>query len=76
MADTLETRSSSNNGGKLSENTAESAITASRGTPEPEIEEIYPPAREVIPILLAVASSIFLVSLVSSLSLPHNIISY
>jgi hypothetical protein len=70
MEDTLETRSPSNNVTKLSENNAAPPTTPARGAAIPEHgEETYPPAREVIPILLALASTIFLVSLVSSPSL-------
>jgi hypothetical protein len=69
MADGLESRSSSNNDGKISETIA---TPASGRASEPEVEEIYPPAREVVPILLAMASSIFLVSLVSSLFPFHG----
>jgi hypothetical protein len=70
MEDTLETRSPSNNITKLSENISEPPTTPAGGAAIPEHgEETYPPAREVIPILLALASTIFLVSLVSSSSL-------
>jgi hypothetical protein len=67
MEDTLETRSLSNNVPKLSENIAEPPTTPAGGAAIPEHGgETYPPAQEVIPILLALASTIFLVSLVSS----------
>jgi hypothetical protein len=70
MEDTLETRSKLDNVPKLSENTGKPPTTLARAAAIPENdEETYPPAREVIPILLALASSIFLVSLVSSSSL-------
>lgn len=69
MADALETRASSNNEAKLSENSADSALPASGGESQPEdVEETYPPVREVILILGALALAIFLVSLVSSSS--------
>jgi hypothetical protein len=67
MENTLETRSPPNNVPKLSENIAEPPTTPAGGAAIPEHgEETYPPAREVVPILLALASAIFLVSLVSS----------
>jgi hypothetical protein len=70
MEDNLETRSISNNVPKLSENIAESPAPLAGGAAVPkDDEETYPPAQEVIPILLALASTIFLVSLVSSSSL-------
>ena len=70
MEDTLETRPKSKNDPNISEDTAEPPTTLAGGATEPKHdEETYPPAREVIPILLALASTIFLVSLVSSFSL-------
>jgi hypothetical protein len=69
MEDKLGTHPKSNNIPKASEDIAEPPRPLVGGAAIPEHgEETYPPSREVIPILLAVASTIFVVSLVSSSS--------
>jgi hypothetical protein len=66
MADTLETGTSASNDAKISEISAASAAPTVEEAPTLEtLEENYPPLREVILIMSALATAIFLVSLVS-----------
>lgn len=75
MGKVVETRSNSENGTKISDRTLEFAppaigLAATRD-PNPEsMEETYPPIRDAILILCAVATAMFLASLVSSSSSP------
>jgi hypothetical protein len=75
MDGVVETRSNLGNGTELSDWTPEHAPPATRlapgGDPSPEsTEEKYPPTRDAILILCAVAMAMFLISLVSSSSSP------
>lgn len=75
MDGVVETRSNSENGTKLSDGIPDHGSPATRSAPggnsSPEsTEETYPPTRDAILILCAVATAMFLVSLVSSSSSP------
>lgn len=66
MEETLETRSSTENDVKLSARAPESSVPVPVGPAMPDNgDEKYPPTREVVLILCALAAAIFLVSLVS-----------